>query len=65
MSILYPLESLQEHLGTLDHLDKWRLRAYLHQECQTKQRDKKDEVYSFEKGQLLLLCDALHELFPR
>ena len=55
-------------MGTLEHLDEWRLRAYLHQEvakkCQTKQRAKKAKVYSFEKGQLVLLFDARHELFP-
>ena len=55
-------ESLQERLGTLEHLDDWRLRAYLYQEVakkrQTKQRAKKAKSYSFEKGQLVLLYDA-------
>ncbi|MCO5585566.1 hypothetical protein L7F22_039501 [Adiantum nelumboides] len=64
-----PLEkSLKERLGTLEHIDEWRLRAYLHQEVakkrQTKQRAKKAKIYDFEDGQLVLLYDARHELFP-
>ncbi|MCO5550284.1 hypothetical protein L7F22_003766 [Adiantum nelumboides] len=60
-------ESLKDRLGTLEHLDKWRLRAYLHQQVakkrQTKQRAKKTKIYDSENGQLVLLYDARHELF--
>lgn len=45
------------------------MRAYLHQEVakkrQTKQQAKKAKSYPFEKGKLVLLYDACHELFPR
>ncbi|MCO5562243.1 hypothetical protein L7F22_015869 [Adiantum nelumboides] len=62
-------ESLKERLvGKLEHLDEWRLRAYLNQEVakkrQTKQKAKKAKIYEFEDGQLVLLYDAGHELFP-
>ncbi|MCO5568766.1 hypothetical protein L7F22_022466 [Adiantum nelumboides] len=62
-------ESLKERLGTLEHLDEWRSRAYLQQEVakkrQTKQRAKKAKTYGFEDGQFMLLYDAHHEFFLR
>ena len=62
-------DSVQERLGMLEHLDEWRLRAYFHQQVakqrQTKRRAKKAKVYKFQDGQLVLLYDARHELFPR